>query len=91
MKIEDLSGDYCTLATDEDSFEVEICDTVEYENKTYVFMLPVDEPETEEIYIMQETQQGDGTEYYPVEDNTELNILFEIFKKRNKGQFIFDN
>ena len=35
MKIEDLAGNYCIFSSDEEDFEMEICDTVEYENKTY--------------------------------------------------------
>lgn len=91
MKIEELSGNYCTLSTEEEDFEVEICDTVEFDNKSYVFMLPVDEPESEDIYIMQENINDDDYEYYPVEDNQLLNTLFEMFKKRNGEQFQFED
>ena len=90
MKIEELSGNYCTLSTEEEDFEVEVCDKVEFDNKSYVFMLPVDEPESEDIYIMQENI-NDDYEYYPVEDDQLLNTLFEMFKKRNGEQFQFED
>ena len=32
MKIEELAGNYCILSTEEEDFEVEIYDTVEFEN-----------------------------------------------------------
>ena len=77
MKIEDLAGNYCIFSSDEEDFEMEICDTVEYENKTYAFMLSVDEMDSEDVYIMQ--------------DGKTLNILFEIFKERNRDWLIFDD
>lgn len=91
MKIEELSGNYCTLSTEEEDFEVEVCDKVEFDNKSYVFMLPVDEPKSEDIYIMQENINDDDYAYYPVEDDQLLNILFEMFKKRNGEQFQFED
>lgn len=91
MKIEELSGNYCTLSTEEEDFEVEVCDKVEFDNKSYVFMFPVDEPESEDIYIMQENINDDDYEYYPVEDDQLLNTLFEMFKKRSGEQFQFEN
>ncbi|MBU5477681.1 DUF1292 domain-containing protein [Eubacterium sp. MSJ-13] len=91
MKIEELAGNYCTMSTEEEDFEVEICDTVEFDNKSYVFMLPVDEPDSEDIYIAQENINGDVCEYYPVENDTLLNTLFEIFKERNSEQFKFED
>lgn len=91
MKIEELSGNYCTLSTEEEDFEVEVCDKVEFDNKSYVFMIPVDEPESEDIYIMQENINDDDYEYYPVEDDQLLNTLFEMFKKRNGEQFQFED
>lgn len=91
MKIEELSGNYCTLSTEEEDFEVEVCDKVEFDNKSYVFMLPVDEPKSEDIYIMQENINDDDYAYYSVEDDQLLNILFEMFKKRNGEQFQFED
>ena len=91
MKIEDLAGNYCIFPSDEEDFEMEICDTVEYENKTYAFMLSVDELDSEDVYIMQENVQKNSCEYYPVEDDKTLNILFEIFKERNRDWLIFDD
>lgn len=91
MKIEELAGNYCILSTEEEDFEVEIYDTVEFENVTYAFMLPVDEPDSEDIYIMQQNIHDDICEYYPVEDDIVLNSLLEIFKERNSEQFLFED
>ncbi len=91
MRIEELAGNYCTLSTEDEDFEVEICDTVEFENKKYVFMLLVDEPDSRDIYIMQENIREDICEYCPVEDDIVLNSLFGIFKERNGEQFIFED
>lgn len=91
MKIEELAGDYCILSMEEEDFEVEICDMVEFENTTYAFMLPVDEPDSEEVYIMRQNIHDDICEYYPVEDGAVLNSLFEIFKERNGEYFIFED
>ena len=67
------------------------CDTIEYENKTYAFMLSVDELDSEDVYIMQENVQKNSCEYCPVEDDKTLNILFGIFKERNRDWLIFDD
>lgn len=54
-------------------------------------MLLVDEPDSRDIYIMQENIREDICEYCPVEDDIVLNSLFGIFKERNGEQFIFED
>lgn len=84
MNIESLAGKYCILSTDEEDFEVEIYDTIEYENNKYICAFPVDEPESEYVYIIQENIENDLIEYLPVEDENLLNIIFDEFMKRNQ-------
>lgn len=89
MKIEDLSGNYLILSSDIEDFEVEILDVIEYENVTYICALPVDEPECNEIYIMQEKEDGENAEYLSVDDDDLLDGLFSEFKRRNQDVFDF--
>lgn len=72
--------------------EYEVLDLIEYENNEYVVLLPYNdfEQEDDEVLIL-EIEEGDDEidEYLSVDDEVLLNILFEIFKERNKDIFDF--
>ena len=88
-----MENEYIIL-TDEngEQQEYEVLDLIEYENKEYVVLLPYNdfEQEDDEVLIL-EIEEGDDEidEYLSVDDEVLLNILFEIFKERNKDIFDF--
>lgn len=89
MKIEDLSGNYLILSNETEDFEIEILDIIEYSDDTYICALPVDEPDCEEIYILQECIGDEEVEYLSVDDESLIEILFSKFKERNQETFDF--
>lgn len=68
--------------------EYEVLDLIEYENKEYVVLLSYNDFEQEgddELLILEIEEDI----YLSVDDEVLLNILFEIFKERNKDIFDF--
>ena len=89
MKIDDLSGNYIIVSGDIEDIELEVVDTIEYDNKTYVCVLPVDEPECEKIFIWNKREKGEEIEYWGLDDNNLASAIYSEFKRRNKDSFIF--
>ena len=89
-----MENEYIIL-TDEngEQQEYEVLDLIEYENKEYVVLLPYNdfEQEDDDEVLILEIEEGDDEidEYLSVDDDVLLNILFEIFKERNKDIFDF--
>lgn len=78
--------------TDEEGNEVEfeLLDSVDYEGKEYLILLPPDD-ESAEVVILEVEPQGDDMEtYVTVSDEGILAAVFEIFKERFKDIFTFE-
>ena len=78
--------------TDEDGNEVEfeLVDSIDYEGKEYLVLLPPEE-EDPEVVILEVEPQGDDYETYVTVSNEEtLNAVFAIFKDRFKDVFNFE-
>lgn len=78
--------------TDEEGNEVEfeLIDSVDYEDKEYLILLPPDD-EAAEVVILEVEPHADGTEsYLTVNDEITLNAVYEIFKERFKDIFTFE-
>lgn len=78
--------------TDEEGNEVEfeLLDSVDYEGKEYLVMLPPDD-EASEVVILEVEPQGDDMEtYLTVDDQETLDAVFAIFKERFKDIFTFE-
>jgi uncharacterized protein YrzB (UPF0473 family) len=78
--------------TDEEGNEVEfeLIDSVDYEDKEYLILLPPDD-EAAEVVILEVEPHKDGTEsYLSVDDEAVLTAVFEIFKDRFKDFFTFE-
>lgn len=75
--------------------EFEYLDTIERDGKEFIVLLPleeVDEEEEGEVVILQVKESEDGEEeFLPVEDEAELNAVFEEFKERMKDEFDFED
>ena len=78
--------------TDEEGNEVEfeLIDSVDYEGKEYLILLPPDD-EAAEVVILEVEPQGDDYEtYVTVNDEATLSAVYEIFKERFKDIFTFE-
>jgi len=85
---------------DEDGNEVEFeyLDTLTYNDKEFIVLLPLEQAEDDgeeeeeegEIVILEVKESGDDTEeFLPVEDDDELEAVFKEFKERMKDEFEF--
>lgn len=79
---------------DENGQEIpfEFLDVIEYGQGEYVVLLPISttEDESGEVVILKvESIDGDEEEYVGVEDEDELNAVFEIFRDKFKDKFDF--
>ena len=78
--------------TDEEGNEVEfeLIDSVDFEDKEYLILLPPEE-EASEVVILEVEPHSDGTEsYLTVDDERVLNEVFKIFKERFADFFTFE-
>lgn len=79
--------------TDEEGNEVELelIDSVDYEGKEYLVLLPP-EDEAVEVIILEVEPQGDDMEtYVTVTEEDTLNAVFAIFKERFQDFFTFED
>ena len=88
--------DNIIVLNDEEGKEVkfEFLDLIEYNSEEYVILLPVEESdEGDEVVILkvEQTENEDEESYIGVEDEEELNAVFEIFKNKFRDEFNFIN
>ena len=75
-----------------ENVQYEFLDLVEYQEKEYVVLLPIEE-EADEVIILQVIPCDDDPEmeeYVSVETDEELAAVFEVFKEKNKEEFEFE-
>ena len=86
----DEKMDNVVVMTDEDGNDVEMewLDTLHYDDRIFVVLLPTCEEDRDSGVIILELDPYEE-DFSPIEDDDELNRLFEIFKERNKDQFDF--
>ena len=78
--------------TDEEGNEVEfeLIDSVDYQDKEYLILLPPDD-EAAEVVILEVEPHGDDYETFAtVSDEQTLHAVFEIFKERFQDVFSFE-
>lgn len=80
------------MVTDDYGNEVgfEFLDLLEKDGKTYMVALPAEDEDAEDVYILEVRECEDTEEYLVIDDESLLNELFELFKKRNKDFFNFE-
>jgi len=82
------------IGEDGEEVEFEHLDTVELNGNEYVVLLPMDEEENEEadeVVILKIDHNEDGEDsFITVDDDDELNVVFEEFKSRMDGDFDFE-
>lgn len=94
--MEDENLDNIIILNDEEGNEVqfEFLDLIEYNSEEYVVLLPVEDENEEEagevvILKVEETEGDEEESYVGIEDQEELNAVFQIFKDKFKDEFSF--
>lgn len=79
--------------TDEDgeSIDFEYLDSVDYEDKEYLVLMPADEAATEIVILEVEPVDEENENYLPVMDEKLLNAVYAIFKERYKDVLTFED
>ena len=86
--------DNTVILTDENGEEVEFefVDSVDYQGREYVVLLPKEESDEPGAVVILVKELPDGEfeeQYVSVEDDEELEAVFQIFKEKNKDKFDF--
>jgi uncharacterized protein YrzB (UPF0473 family) len=83
--------DNMIVLTDDEGNDVEFewLDTIQMNGQTYVVVLPT-EDDTEEVVILKMEQEDDEDTFVGLEDEEEVNAVFEEFKEKNKENFEFE-
>ena len=78
-----LDDDSIITLTDDDGNEVDflLLDVVEYDEKDYLVLLPLEDEEDEEdnVLILQAVRNGEEETYVGIEDENVLNAVFDLF------------
>ena len=79
--------------TDEDgeSTDFEYLDSVDYEGKEYLVLMPAEEASTEIVILEVEPVDEENENYLPVMDEKLLNAVYAIFKERYKDVLTFED
>ena len=79
--------------TDENGEEVEFeyLDSVDYEGKEYLVLMPADEISTEIVILEVEPVDEETENYLSVQDEAILNAVYGIFKERYKDVLTFED
>ncbi len=71
--------------------EFEYLDVIEYEGVEYLYLLPANEEDGDNVVILKITSIDDETESFEgIEDEELLQTLFELFKDKWKDEFNFE-
>ena len=79
--------------TDENGQDVdfEYLDCIEYQDKEYLVLMPVEE-DAEEIFILEvEPVDEENENYLSVSDENVLNAVYDIFKEKYKDVLTFED
>ena len=79
--------------TDENGVDTdfEYLDSVDYEGKEYIVLLPADAGETEIIILEVEPVDEENENYLSVDNEATLNAVYGIFKERYKDILTFED
>ncbi len=69
--------------------EFEVLDLIDYEDKQYVVLLPMDENDTGIVILEMTVIDDENADYLDVEDEDILNAVFDIFKEEHADEFDF--
>ena len=79
--------------TDEDGQEVdfEYLDSVDYDGKEYLVLMPADQAETQIVILEVEPVDEENENYLSVNDEEVLDAVYGIFKERYKDILTFED
>lgn len=79
--------------TDEDGQEVdfEYLDSVDYDGKEYLVLMPADQAETQIVILEVEPVDAENENYLSVSDEAVLDAVYGIFKERYKDILTFED
>ena len=79
--------------TDENGVEqnFEYLDVIEYEGKEYLFLLPVDDEDSEIVILEIEPVDEENETYLTIDDMDLQEKLFELFKEKFADYFTFED
>ena len=79
--------------TDEDGREVdfEYLDSVDYDGKEYLVLMPADQAETQIVILEVEPVDEENENYLSVSDEAVLDAVYGIFKERYKDILTFED
>lgn len=71
--------------------EFEYLDVIEFEGVEYLFLIPANEEDGDDVVILKITSIDDETEEFEgIEDEELLETLFDMFKNKWKDEFNFE-
>ncbi len=81
------------ILTDEDGQDVsfEYLDSVDYQGKEYLILMPSDEAETQIVILEVEPVDEENENYLSVNDEAILDAVYDIFKERYKDVLTFED
>lgn len=93
---DDMDDDILVLVDEEgEEAEFEFLDTIEMNGREYAVLLPMDFPEgqeADEVVILKFDKDENGEDsFLSVDDEKELNLVFEEFKRKMQEQFDFES
>lgn len=94
IPVEDEEVTILTLHDDEGNEEqFELLDLVDYQDKQYIVLFPVEDDDMEIVILQVEEIEGNDEEeaYVAVEDEAILDSVYSIFKERFKDEFEFED
>lgn len=94
IPLEDEEVTILTLHDDEGNEEqFELLDLVDYQDKQYIVLFPVEDDNMEIVILQVEEIEGNDEEeaYVAVEDEAILDSVYGIFKERFKDEFEFED
>ena len=94
IPMEDEEVTILTLHDDEGNEEqFELLDLVDYQDKQYIVLFPVEDDDMEIVILQVEEIEGNDEEeaYVAVEDEAILDSVYRIFKERFKDEFEFED
>ena len=94
IPMEDEEVTILTLHDDEGNEEqFELLDLVDYQDKQYIVLFPVEDDDMEIVILQVEEIEGNDEEeaYVAVEDEAILDSVYGIFKERFKDEFEFED
>ena len=79
--------------TDEDGQEVDFehLDSVDYDGKEYLVLMPADQAETQIVILEVEPVDEENENYLSVSDEAVLDAVYGIFKERYKDILTFED